>query len=108
MELTPEMARHINRAAQVMSGLSRAVSQDCGWMRANSALHAEIVELQNDLRDYAAGVLGSGDMSEHLIEAHSVGNKLREVFQSFAIPDLTTPIDNSPQGLDPYSESVTS
>lgn len=108
MELTSEMAQKINRAAQVMSGLTRAASQDCGWVRSNNALHAEILDLQNDLRDYAASVLGSGDMSAHLMEAHTVGNQLRELFQPFVIPDFPSSPDDRTEGLDPYSESVPS
>lgn len=108
MELTPEMARHINRAAQVMSGLTRAASQDCGWVRTNNNLHAEMLELQNHLRDYAASVLGLSDMSEHLTEAHTVGNQLRELFQPFVIPDLAHTTDDRSEGLDPYSDPVPS
>jgi hypothetical protein len=105
MELTPEMAQKINQAAQVMSGLTRAASQDCGWVRTNTDLHAEILELQNDLRDYAASVLGSSDMSAHLMKAHTVGNQLRELFQPLTSPDPTTSTENRREGLEPYAES---
>lgn len=92
-----------------MSGLTRAASQDCGWVRTNTDLHAEILELQNDLRDYAASVMGSGDMSQHLMEAHAVGNQLHELFQSSAIPDLSASTDDgAEEGLEPYPESVPS
>lgn len=108
MELTTEMALKINRAAQVMSGLTRAASQDCGWVRTNNDLHAELLELQNELRDYAAAVLGSSDMSEHLMEAHTVGNQLRELFQPLTVPDLSASTDNRSEGLDPFAEPVPS
>ena len=108
MELTPEMAQKINRAAQVMSGLTRAASKDCSWLRTNPDLHAEILELQNDLRDYAASVLGSGDMSLHLMEAHAVGNQLRELFQPIAVPDLSTSTANRAEDLEQHPDSVPS
>ncbi len=108
MELTSEMAQKINRAAQVMSGLTRAASQDCGWVRTNNDLHAELLELQNELRDYAAGVLGSSDMSEHLMEAHTVGNQLRELFQPLMIPGITTPTNDAPEGFDLDPDAVPS
>ncbi|TLM84535.1 hypothetical protein FDW83_07405 [Pseudarthrobacter sp. NamE2] len=108
MELTPEMALKINRAAQVLSGLTRAASQDCSWLRTNTNLHAEILELQNDLRDYAAGVLGFGDMSLHLMEAHAVGNQLRELFQPSTVPDLSTSPEDRAGDLEPHPDSVPS
>ncbi|WP_411374120.1 hypothetical protein ACLH0K_13780 [Arthrobacter sp. MPF02] len=77
-------------------------------MRTNSALHAEILDLQNELRDYAAGVLGSSDMSEHLMEAHTVGNQLRELFQPLMIPGITTPTNDAPEGFDLDPDSVPS
>ena len=51
IELTDEMARKIERASLILSGLTRAASKNGGWVRRNPDLHSEILDLQSELRD---------------------------------------------------------
>ena len=51
IELTDEMARKIERASQILSGLTRAASKNGGGIRRNPGLHSEILDLRSELRD---------------------------------------------------------
>jgi hypothetical protein len=82
LELTDDVARKINGASQILSGLTRAASKDCDWLQRNPELHAEILGLQRDLRTTAATVTGDNDLTAHLIEAQAVGTRLNELFQN--------------------------
>jgi hypothetical protein len=86
-EMTDAMAQKLDRASQILSGLSRAASKDCDWLRSNHELHSEILELQNVLRAAAARVTGNTDMGTHLEEARTVGNQLCELFQADKKPE---------------------
>jgi hypothetical protein len=80
IELTEDLARKINRASQILSGLSRAASKDCSWVRNSFELHSEILDLQNDLREAAAAVTGDHDLSLHLMQAHAAGTEISGLF----------------------------
>lgn len=82
IELTEDLARKINRASQILSGLSRVASKDCSWVRNSSELHSEILNLQNELREAAAAVTGDHDLSLHLIQAHAAGIEISELFHA--------------------------
>ncbi len=86
-ELTDVTAQKMNRASQILSGLTRVASKDCEWLRSNTELHAEILDLQNELRAAAALVTGDNDMAAHFQEAQVVGNQLRELFQAEKKPE---------------------
>jgi hypothetical protein len=49
IELTDEMARKIERASQILGGLTRAAPKNGGWVRRNPDLHSEILDLQSEL-----------------------------------------------------------
>lgn len=82
IELTEDLARKINRASQILSGLSRAASKDCSWVRNSSELHSEILDLQNDLREAAAPVTGDHDLGLHLLQAQAAGIEISALFQA--------------------------
>lgn len=82
VELTDGMARKIDRAAQILSGLTRAASKDCSWLRRHPDLLAEILELQTELREVAAKVTNDQDLGGFFVEAQSVGNELSELFRT--------------------------
>lgn len=82
IELTEELAQKINRASQILSGLSRAASKDCAWVRSSSDLHSEILDLQNELREAAAKVTGDNDIGLHFMQAQAVGVEISELFHA--------------------------
>ncbi|TLM82024.1 hypothetical protein [Pseudarthrobacter sp. NamE5] len=86
-ELTDATAQKMNRASQILSGLTRVASKDCEWLRANAELHAEILDLQNELRAAAVQIAGDTDMGAYFHEAQVVGNQLRELFQAEKKPE---------------------
>lgn len=88
-ELTEDMARKIDRASQILSGLARVASRDCTWLRRNPELHAEILDLQQHLREAAARVTGTEDLGAHFEEAQSVGILLTGLFQPEASAEET-------------------
>jgi hypothetical protein len=88
IELTDEMARKIGRASQILSGLTRVASKDCDWLQRNPDLHAEILDLQSDMRRSAAQVTGENDLGAYLIEAQAVGTRLGELFHVEEKPEL--------------------
>ncbi|UKA67726.1 hypothetical protein LFT44_04730 [Arthrobacter sp. FW306-05-C] len=90
IELTVELAQKLDRAAQILGGLSRVASRDCTWIRSSSDLHAEILRLQSDLREAAAKVTGSSDVSLHLSQARAVGTELGTLFQPEGTQDPAT------------------
>ncbi|PTT62359.1 hypothetical protein DBR22_17505 [Arthrobacter sp. HMWF013] len=81
------MAQKMERASQILSGLSRVASKNCNWLRSNSELHSELLDLQNELREAAARVTGNTDMGSHLVEAQIVGNQLGELFKADKKPE---------------------
>ncbi|MGY4544156.1 hypothetical protein ACVWY0_004099 [Arthrobacter sp. UYNi723] len=81
-ELTEELARKIDRASQILAGLSRAASRDCSWVRSSSDLHLEILELQSELRETAARVTGDNDLGVHFMQAQAVGTQISGLFQA--------------------------
>lgn len=82
IELTEEVARKIDRAAQILSGLTRAASKDCSWLRRHPDLLAEILQLQTELREVAAKASGAQDLGAFFLEAQSVGSELSELFRT--------------------------
>lgn len=77
----------MNRASQILGGLSRVASKDCNWLRSNAELHAEILGLQSELRAAAARVTGDTDMSADFQDAQQVGNRLCGLFQAEKNPE---------------------
>lgn len=71
----------MQRASQILTGLARLASRDCSWLRDNPDLHAELLALQDELRETAAEVTGDTDLGLHLMEAHIVGTQLGTLFQ---------------------------
>lgn len=78
----------MDRASQMLSGLTRVASRDLNWLWSNAELHAESLTLQSDLRTAAARVTGDADMGAHFQGAHEVGNRLCELFQAEKKPEL--------------------
>lgn len=89
VEMTEDTARKIGRAAQILSGLSRAASKDCSWLRRHPGLLSEILDLQAELRDLAATVTGDQDLGAYFREAQAVGSELSELFRAEELGKLS-------------------
>ncbi len=99
-ELT-DIAGKIDRAAQILSGPARAASRDCTWLQRHPDLHAEIISLQDELRQSAASLNGTSDLGLHFMEAQSVGNRLCELFQAEELDERLEP--QNPAAFDSLS-----
>lgn len=76
-ELTDDIARKLDRASQILSGLTRVASKDCEWLQRNADLHSK-----SELRKFATGVIDNSDLGVHLLEAQAAGTRLSELFQA--------------------------
>lgn len=81
-ELTDDIARKLDRASQILSGLTQLASKDCEWLQRNADLHSEMLDLQSELRKFATGVIDNNDLGAHLLEAQAAGTRLSKLFQA--------------------------
>jgi hypothetical protein len=111
IEVTDDIARKIDRASQILSGLTRVASKDCEWVQRNANLHSEILNLQSELRKFATEVTGEADLGAHLLEAQAAGTRLSELFKAEHVLERAQPHKPTGKGaarkLENTTESIT-